>query len=1034
MRSGFVYRDRRDHGAPKLSIWLQAIVSLTLLCCVTMQAGNHIPAVRRNISTHALVGDVAHDASLQTVSLAPHIPDASPTPSGDEAPNPAHVYPIASFGTGLLDYGRKILGVAADNSGGFYVSVSVMSGYSHVLYYPSGSTTATRVYGASGVPHGTQYISATSLDFASGLATDKDGGLYIADKGNNRVLYYPSGSTTATRVYGQPTFSSNKLTFLDDPSLPTPTPSERHSQGLAHPGAVAVTSDGGVYVSDLSNQRILYYPPGSTRATRFFRLGLINGLAVDGDGGLYLAATYLLYLPRGSTTPTIYTTRADAQAVAVDKDGGIYVGDDGFYAGNDRHGVRVLYYPPQGSHPSSPLPPPPSPSPPPTNSRAIVFIHGIAGNYADTDSEDASQRYTTFIHNLRQQFGLDNVIVFPYYQDLGYALPGLDNTLPCSQNMPAADNRAMAEYPFVPVFRDSFSSLICDSVGDLGMSTLLLDDRLRQLAQYYSHITLIANSMGGAITRGWLALRQGSAQRTHSAADLRRVDSVIFIQGAQQGSYIAGQHQFLCSPFADLANQQILDAIINKGGEIFTGLKSTRPAATELAPRSQWYDFTDHYGVPRGVHYYNFYTSERVHHYAAAPWGRIEESTTDLGDLVILPGSDAPDAATCSGGARFLPGRSTQNGDGAGHDSYQWQIANTTHDLIDYTLTDFVEWGLQSDDIWKDPTNHIQLGTGNNMGLTYVADCRTHAPITITDQIERIIRDPIHVCDSEARASTHTAPAFRGGAPLSSRSVTITAKRQTSQQGAAPLSSAQACCRLRVVPRQKRTPPASPSVFTDRSRAHLFSVQLRPGVAPIGSFQFVIGRVGEYDGIVALRRRGAHDIEVHQTLRVEFSAGHRSPQVIRVHLDGRIDPVLHSATITMRLLSRHGVVYRLVTERITASSAQPVVRRIGTVLARDQWNNLYDILPDEVRPLYTRMQFAHMLQGSAAHAPQVLRIDPSGAGTIVTDDSGMVLFRQPLRVMIHRRVGGTTTFMSNLYLIRENGAWRFWTTDPPPAI
>jgi len=335
---------------------LRVILSLTLLCCVTVQAGDHIPAVRRNISTHALVGDVARDASLQTLSLAPHIPDASPTPSSDEAPNPAHVYPIPSSSTGLLGYSGAILGVAADNSGGFYVSVSVESGYSHVLYYPSGSTTATRVYGAPSVPNTMPYISATSLDFAFGVATDKDGGLYIADEGNNRVLYYPSGSTTATRVYGQPNFSSNTLTSVDRlPAAPTPTPSELRNQGLAQPRAVAVTSDGDVYVSDLSNQRILYYPPGSTRATRFFRLGPVYGLAVDGDGGLYLAAIPLLYLPRGSTTPTIYTTRADAQAVAVDKAGGIYVGDD-------RHGVRVLYYPPQGSHPPSPSPPPASPS------------------------------------------------------------------------------------------------------------------------------------------------------------------------------------------------------------------------------------------------------------------------------------------------------------------------------------------------------------------------------------------------------------------------------------------------------------------------------------------------------------------------------------------------------------------------------------------------------------------------------------------------------------------------------------------------
>jgi sugar lactone lactonase YvrE len=36
-----------------------------------------------------------------------------------------------------------------------------------------------------------------------GVALDSSGNLYVADSYNNRVLFYPSGSTTATRVYGQ---------------------------------------------------------------------------------------------------------------------------------------------------------------------------------------------------------------------------------------------------------------------------------------------------------------------------------------------------------------------------------------------------------------------------------------------------------------------------------------------------------------------------------------------------------------------------------------------------------------------------------------------------------------------------------------------------------------------------------------------------------------------------------------------------------------------------------------------------------------
>jgi hypothetical protein len=40
-------------------------------------------------------------------------------------------------------------------------------------------------------------------DWFPGIALDSSGDLYVADFGNYRVLYYPSGSTTATRGYGQ---------------------------------------------------------------------------------------------------------------------------------------------------------------------------------------------------------------------------------------------------------------------------------------------------------------------------------------------------------------------------------------------------------------------------------------------------------------------------------------------------------------------------------------------------------------------------------------------------------------------------------------------------------------------------------------------------------------------------------------------------------------------------------------------------------------------------------------------------------------
>jgi hypothetical protein len=44
-------------------------------------------------------------------------------------------------------------------------------------------------------------ISSTTLGNAYAVSLDSTG-VYIADQGNNRVLFYPDSSTTAVRVYG----------------------------------------------------------------------------------------------------------------------------------------------------------------------------------------------------------------------------------------------------------------------------------------------------------------------------------------------------------------------------------------------------------------------------------------------------------------------------------------------------------------------------------------------------------------------------------------------------------------------------------------------------------------------------------------------------------------------------------------------------------------------------------------------------------------------------------------------------------------
>jgi hypothetical protein len=292
-------------------------------------------------------------------------------------------------------------GLALDNSGNLYVAEKYNS---RVLYFPAGSTIATRVYGQGGNfttnAENKGGISANSLDLPVGVALDSGGNLYIADCNNNRVLYYPAGSTTATRVYGQSgSFTTNKV-----------NKGGVSANSLYQPEKVAVDSSDNLYVADSFNNRVLYYPAGSTTATRVYgqggdfttntankggvsadSLSIPAGIALDRSGNLYVAErrnNRVLYFPAGSTSATRVYGQGGDFTTNIENKGGIsadslyfplrvFVDDsDNLYVG-DVFNNRVLYFP--------------------AGSTTATFVYGQAGSFttntANKDGVSADSLY-----------------------------------------------------------------------------------------------------------------------------------------------------------------------------------------------------------------------------------------------------------------------------------------------------------------------------------------------------------------------------------------------------------------------------------------------------------------------------------------------------------------------------------------------------------------------------------------------------------------------------------------------------------------
>jgi hypothetical protein len=119
------------------------------------------------------------------------------------------------------------------------VSVCVVS----VLYFPSLNIVPSNVYGQNGVfttfsANLGLSVSVNGFNNPYAVALDFEGGLYVSDAANHRILYFLPGSTTPTKVYGQ----TGSFTTASVPNPPSATT-------LNYPRGLLLDSMNGLYVA-----------------------------------------------------------------------------------------------------------------------------------------------------------------------------------------------------------------------------------------------------------------------------------------------------------------------------------------------------------------------------------------------------------------------------------------------------------------------------------------------------------------------------------------------------------------------------------------------------------------------------------------------------------------------------------------------------------------------------------------------------------------------------------------------------------------
>ncbi len=644
----------------------------------------------------------------------------------------------------------------------------------------------------------------------------------------------------------------------------------------------------------------------------------------------------------------------------------------------------------------------PSSTPPPTTSpissasvQQVVFVHGINASCANAGNQHPGAGANHDYSNLYQQLTAANmqVYTFCYDHDIAFGDHRSWNPNRCFSDTSvgtssvisgatAARENQTAPHHIGPLYVSANKPGASDTDdGDdaLAYEAAKLDDCLKYIVNYdvatYGHplpIAVIGNSMGGAVTRGWLELA-----KSRSSLALQAVTTTLFLEPATEGSWIAhlGEDTDAALSTGSLTDEAV--RILADYGAAKGHLDPRRAGVQDLDPASPWYRSVVAAGPPPRLHYYTFSVDITVRIGTHVLFYTTSYDTDFIGDGVLQAGSTAWNALPAWGGSQFLPF-------GSGSDQHEYLIRRTVDESLSLHVGFPPSGSLSGANPYADPYNHFNFGTNMgkaNGGGLVVPSCQAgRGTLSIPAEVSRDLLDPAGACANPIPLATDSA------APASS---------------AAPFQPTAAAASIRAA--------AQPVIFRSGRGGAALALYTARGPHQ-GQFALRSGsRV--FEGTLPRRALGHKVIRLNVTLTAVRGNGH----TLRLLLKGSLVPATHWARLTVR--GRHpSVAIRLTPLVADVAAAASTTNRVRGLLDGGNVVGLARTLSPGARGGESASMVAAQLRASRVRHQ---RLELRGAGRLLWLPDGDPAWAQPVTAT----ATGHRPLRTDLLFEQSGGRW-----------